>query len=98
MRIILFFDRFLCLISGCQVRIYNVGNGEVIYSLNEHTCNVVGAAMKNENTLVSCDESGKLIEWDIVTGRKLQVAFIIPSYCIPLPYESIIFSVLGSFN
>ena len=93
MLIILVFDRFLCLISGCQVRIYSVGNGEMIYSLNEHTCNVVGAAMKNENTLVSCDESGKLIEWDVVTGKKLLVVFVFHFYHI---VYLIIFSVLGS--
>jgi len=66
-------DRYLCIASGRQVGIYSIESGEKVYCLKNHSVDVIGLAIKEENVLFSCDTSGEIVEWDINTGNILKV-------------------------
>ena len=71
----LFGNRFVFIPSGCSVEVYSVESGDKIHSLRKHRSAIVGIAVKDEDTLFSCDKSGKVFEWDIKTGEFLKVIF-----------------------
>lgn len=62
----------MCLISGSNIRVYSVESAEKIYSLENHATEVIGVSVK-DGRLVSCDISGMVIEWDIGSGKALEV-------------------------
>lgn len=66
-------DRYLCIASGRYVGIYSVDSGQRIHSLKRHAHHVVGLGIKDDNTLYSCDSSGKIIEWNVQSAEMLNV-------------------------
>jgi len=64
--------RYLCLISGSNIRVYSVESAEKIHTLGNHAADVIGVSIK-DGRLVSCDTSGMVIEWDINNGKALEV-------------------------
>jgi len=72
-------SKYLCLISGSNIRVYSVESAEKIHTLGNHAADVIGVSIK-DGRLVSCDTSGMVIEWDINNGKALETLKIgIPS-------------------
>ncbi|EFX78840.1 hypothetical protein DAPPUDRAFT_305112 [Daphnia pulex] len=65
-------SKYLCIASGRQVGIYSVQSGDKVHCLKNHSFDIIGLAIKEENVLYSCDTSGEVIEWDINDGKLLK--------------------------
>ncbi len=68
--------RFLCLVSGQIIRVYSVASCDKVFTLKLHNTDIIGISMKNENILVACDNMGRVMEWDVRTGKKLPVSVL----------------------
>ncbi|KAI9554716.1 hypothetical protein GHT06_019992 [Daphnia sinensis] len=70
-------SKYICIASGRQIGIYSVESADKVHSLKEHTVDVIGLAIKDDNILLSCDASGETIEWNINNGTMIKKAPIV---------------------